>query len=921
MPRLHVFYCNGFVHKTWMTDILRSQKRNLRWLTLQLCSKSLGDWTIVEFIDFMKVHHQFTKILTMHVSEVSNVQVEFPFEPYDCQRIFMKNVIEAIENKSNAALESPTGTGKTLSLLCGALAWLEHHKSTMRPSLMDAAGAVNPTGENSQLYPTILYASRTHSQLQQVVRELNKTRYKYVKTCVLASRDQLCINEKVLKEPNTQLRAQICRNLRSSKKCAPANALEKDEAVADALYANESPDVMDIEDLVNTAKKLKHCPYYRTQGMVSKADLILLPYNYVFDPKVRDAMKVPLKGNILIVDEAHNLAGTCEDAVSVEWSAKDNALCISEARKVLTLMVDDEERKKTEGDESQVTFDKLMQDESKKAKEKPKITQEDVALLLQMLFRLEESINTLASEPITRETKVEGLSGAVYPGQRMTALLTAAGISRNQREAVMNVVDGIGMFLADQAHQNSGLFAEKGTKLQEFASLISRVYTDTFEVAAGADIRNTRADESTKKFLLYVEKTDDDVSLKYWCFSASVAMKFVLSRGLRSIIIASGTLSPMDAFLGSMGIPFEYRLENAHVAKNTQVMVGALRAARNKVELLGTYKNRSNKDYISALGVTLIDAFSSTPQGVLVFFASYAQMASNLSDFKNLSYGGSSMMAQLGRYKQVFVEPKDKSELPGLLSQYDDAIRAGKGAAFFAVCRGKLSEGIDLPDSHCRAVIVVGIPFSPPNSPRIILKKHYLLKLKDPKQKPDDWYHTEAMRAVNQAIGRVIRHKDDFGIVILADRRYTTMDRRHISTWIRPGLTAYDDSSKFFGQCGEFFGRFGIQIEASLAKLRATAKKSLIEAESRSCRPTIATTVSGGIPLSRKRTDTSIIDNLEQMYMSSQESLTASSSQSRPMFVSQADSGTSAKPSSGPPRRRLKLKGKKLSFVIVHESK
>ena len=35
-----------------------------------------------------------------------------------------------------------------------------------------------------------------------------------------------------------------------------------------------------------------------------------------------------------------------------------------------------------------------------------------------------------------------------------------------------------------------------------------------------------------------------------------------------------------------------------------------------------------------------------------------------------------------------------------------------------------------------------------------------------------DWYNLEAFRALNQAIGRVIRHKNDFGAVILLDKRF-----------------------------------------------------------------------------------------------------------------------------------------------------
>jgi Rad3-related DNA helicase len=53
------------------------------------------------------------------------VVVEFPYEAYPCQLDYMTRVIEALQTGQNALLESPTGTGKTLCLLCATLAWRE----------------------------------------------------------------------------------------------------------------------------------------------------------------------------------------------------------------------------------------------------------------------------------------------------------------------------------------------------------------------------------------------------------------------------------------------------------------------------------------------------------------------------------------------------------------------------------------------------------------------------------------------------------------------------------------------------------------------------------------------------------------------------------------------------------------------------
>ena len=71
-------------------------------------------------------------LATMPKLHLSGVTVEFPFEPYKCQETFMTKLLEALEGGKNALLESPTGTGKTLCLLCGALAWLQQYGEELK---------------------------------------------------------------------------------------------------------------------------------------------------------------------------------------------------------------------------------------------------------------------------------------------------------------------------------------------------------------------------------------------------------------------------------------------------------------------------------------------------------------------------------------------------------------------------------------------------------------------------------------------------------------------------------------------------------------------------------------------------------------------------------------------------------------------
>ena len=118
----------------------------------------------------IKVHPNDNRVICEN-----GLVIYFPYKPYQCQIDYILAVIKSLDTGTYAALESPTGTGKTLCLLCATLAWLHHYYQAFKQKA---------DCERRQ----ILYTSRTHSQLAQVKKELLKTPYN-PKSVTVASRD------------------------------------------------------------------------------------------------------------------------------------------------------------------------------------------------------------------------------------------------------------------------------------------------------------------------------------------------------------------------------------------------------------------------------------------------------------------------------------------------------------------------------------------------------------------------------------------------------------------------------------------------------------------------------------------------------------------------------------------------------------
>ena len=128
---------------------------------------------------------------------IEGIRVGWPYpQIMQPQRLMAIHLIKALKGKRHVILESPTGTGKSAAILCSVLAWQRWYRkfgiTQEQPKEKSDDGSANPTSSPKKV-PRIVYCSRTHSQVAQMVSSLRKTPYR-PRMAILGSRDRLCIH-------------------------------------------------------------------------------------------------------------------------------------------------------------------------------------------------------------------------------------------------------------------------------------------------------------------------------------------------------------------------------------------------------------------------------------------------------------------------------------------------------------------------------------------------------------------------------------------------------------------------------------------------------------------------------------------------------------------------------------------------------
>ncbi len=531
--------------------------------------------------------------------------------------------------------------------------------------------------------------------------------------------------------------------------------------------------VLDIEDLVQAGKKLQACPYYASREGISDAQVVVLPYNTLLHQPTREAVGISLEGAVVVVDEAHNLLETVSHIHAVQLTGEQ--ICRAHAQ--LAGYVD---------------------------RYRSRLKAKNLLYLKQIMFVLLNLARVLGGRLSAKggggqapEQKVEG-GGGKGPrlvdtvalmgeaqilnldlfklvryvekskiAQKLHGFSDKYGANRAKKEEAKK---GVGAFLESLGKKKDVEGDNKGQKEQEEAKKQSSVSAGSSLMVLVEFVQALTSVNIESRVLVSPGATLGEGVFKYCLLSPS--SKFAdLVRKCRSVVVAGGTMQPPSEFVDQLFVPCGAKRERVelfscgHVVPGESVLPLVVPCGPSGRQLDFSYERRDLPETKDELYRLLANVCNLVPGGVVVFFPSYEYEGRVHEHFKSRGY-----LDRLGQKKRIFREPKRALDMETVLKDFSSAARMKNGALLLSVVGGKMSEGINFSDELGRCVVMVGLPF--PNARSLELKEK-MSHLDSTVGQGAGRLHYEnlCMKAVNQSVGRAIRHKGDYAAIILADHR------------------------------------------------------------------------------------------------------------------------------------------------------
>ena len=495
-----------------------------------------------------------------------------------------------------------------------------------------------------------------------------------------------------------------------------------------------------------------------------------MTYNYILNPKIRKKIKIFEENSIVILDEAHNICNILENLYSRKIS-------INELEKMQTLLqiildFNNMNKYKISSKNSLLFLDaKDINDEINTIKK-----------YINKILDFESQNNIYICDFVFFKEIFKDFKLKFY-----SELTENIAVLDNEYESELN------NFVSREYNENinlSSLF-KLTFKIFQFLQLINEI-SNIQNKEEDLEKDKLKQEEIDKEKELYMNSfrfifsSEKEKFFQIVCLDASYGLDQYLKIKPYSTILTSGTLS-IDLIENLLKIKFTEKLRNSNVISKNQFCMNIIKgySMDNKMNIYSfNYNNRNNKNQITSLGKEIYNFVKSVKiGGVLVFFQSYDYL-----EKCHTAWLESKTIQKFESIKKVLFDSYNNRKYN------EDFVKKNKknnNLLLFTVYRGRTSEGINFYDDEVRMVICIGVPFPNLSDIRVKLKTDYL----DKKSKIEknnfngwNWSKEEAINTVNQSLGRLIRHKNDYGIMICFGIEFSKYGIQ-FSKWINDNIS------------------------------------------------------------------------------------------------------------------------------------
>ena len=316
--------------------------------------------------------------------------------------------------------------------------------------------------------------------------------------------------------------------------------------------------------------------------------------------------------------------------------------------------------------------------------------------------------------------------------------------------------------------------------------------------------RAIKGDE-INSFRFIIKKEQLNTNFNIICLDGSYGLKEYLKINPYCTILTSGTLA-IRSVKNLLKTKFYKELNNDHVISNEQFMLNIItgyefNGIRHDYSFV--YNKRNDINQIKSLGNEIENLANSVViGGVLVFFQSFEYLNKCFNIW--LREG---IIRKFNKIKETFfdIEFNKKNSEESIMEK-----KKRNNLLLFTVYRGKNSEGINFSDDEARMVICVGVPYSKLSDIKVRLKRDFLTERCKKERNGFDgrqWYEQDAMNAVNQSLGRLIRNVNDYGIMVCFGVEFLRVSQ-YFCKWIKSNgqniIKLKENDKKFYEKLTNF---------------------------------------------------------------------------------------------------------------------